>query len=120
MDTKSKFLRFGFGFLLGIFLLLIMFGNRDFSCVRNYFPQGRVLENIKKKELVFSTKIPAEYKKITDTTYFKEVFLKYATVNFDKSNPQKKPCGEYLISNDTLTLLIKNCYDKAEIVDIDY
>ncbi len=118
MDLKSKFLRFGFGFLLGLFLLLIMFGARDFSCVGNYFPQGRVLEDIKQKELIFSTEIPTDYKKITDTIYFKEVFLKNASVNFSESNPRKKPCGEYLITNDTLKLLIKNCEDKAEVLYI--
>lgn len=76
MDIKSKFLRFGFGFLLGIFLLLIMFGNRDFSCVGNYFPEGRVLEDIKQKKLIFSTSIPSNHTKITDTAYFKLIFLK--------------------------------------------
>lgn len=116
MDTKSKFLRFGFGFLLGIFLLLIMFGNRDFSCVGNYFPEGRVLEDIKEKELIFSTQIPSNYNKITDTVYFKHVFLKNASVDFSKSEPRKKPCGEYLISNDTLELLIKNCEKKSRSI----
>ncbi len=119
MDIKSKFLRFGFGFLLGIFLLLIMFGDRDFSCVGNYFPQGRVLEDIKRKKLIFLAEIPTDCKKITDTLYFTEVFLKNASVNFSESNPRKKPCGEYFISNDTLNLLIRNCEDKAEVIYID-
>lgn len=120
MDTKSKFLRFGFGFLLGIFLLLIMFGNRDFSCVGNYFPDGRVINDIKNKKITFSTKIPAEYKKLTDTTYFKTIFLQKASVQFNESEPRKEPCGEYWITNDTIRVLIKNCREQAEILDIKH
>ncbi len=118
MDTKSKFLRFGFGFLLGVFLLLIMFGNRDFSCVGNYFPEGRVLNDIKNKKLIFSVELPVEYSKLTDTAYFRNVFLEEASVQFNQSEPRKEPCGEYWITNDTVALLIKNCREQAEVLKV--
>ena len=118
MDTKSKFLRFGFGFLLGVFLLLIMFGDRDFSCIGKYFPEGRVLDNISKKEIVFSTNVPDEKKIIRDTAYFKHIFLNNATVDFNRSNPQKEPCGEYIISNDTIEISVKNCRNQVEVFQV--
>ncbi|MFV0236983.1 MAG: hypothetical protein ACK5HU_00405 [Flavobacteriales bacterium] len=119
MNIKSKLLRFGFGFLLGIFLLLIMFGDRDFSCIGNYFPQGRVLESIKNKKLIFITKVPTDYQRITDTLYFRNIFLKNASIDFAKSNPRKEPCGEYFISNDSIELLIKNCSKKLEVLELN-
>ncbi len=119
MNTQSKFLRFGFGFLLGVFMLLIMFGDRDFSCVGDYFPEGRVIQNIKTKKIIFPENLPNKYKRLTDSIYLNNIFFKNASVIFDKSDQHKKPCGEYFITNDTISLLIKNCEDQVEVLHIE-
>lgn len=119
METKGRFLFFGFGFLLGITLLLILFKNRPFTYFSKYLPQGRVLESIYNKKIVFSTKnIPNDYEKIFDTVYFKHRFLKEAKVDFGKSNARKKPCGEYWLSNDTIQVLVENCVKEAIIREV--
>ncbi len=119
METRGRFLFFGFGFLLGITLLLILFKNRSFNYFSKYLPQGRVLESIYSKKIVFSTKnIQNDYEKILDTVYFKQKFLKEAKVDFSKSNARKKPCGEYWLSNDTIQVLLENCVKEAIIREV--
>lgn len=81
------------GVILGVIAVYFMFGNRDFQC--SYFPNDRVLNDLRSKELVFSE--TAECTKTClklDSNDVHQILVAGA-VSFNESEPRKEPCGEY-------------------------
>ena len=118
LDTKNRILRFVLGFFLGLFILMIFFGRRDFSCLNTYLPEGRVLESMSRKTKITSAvALPKSLENLTDTTEFRQ-FLKQAHIDFNKSNARQKPCGQYFVTQDQYNLTIQNCDDVVKIISI--
>lgn len=115
--------RFGFyfiGFSAGLIFLAFFFNGKRTSC--SYGPEARVIKNITSKKVIFSNDAKAFLlKENIDTTTIKNA-LKVGDVKFDKSDPQKKPCGYYYIqlniNNKNIASVIENCEKQANVESI--
>nr|WP_297788051.1 DUF4258 domain-containing protein [uncultured Allomuricauda sp.] len=79
-----------------------------------YFPNCRVLKDMRSKTLTFSESLPEEYR----DTLMIQAFLEDGDVDFGKSDTKSDPCKTYFISHEQngkeLELQAKNC--KEEVV----
>ena len=80
-----------------------------------YFPNCRVLKDMRSKPLTFSESLPEQYR---DTVMIQS-FLKDGDVDFGKSDTKSKPCKTYFISHEyegkALELQAKNCEEDVVI-----
>ncbi len=83
-----------------------------------YFPNCRVLKDMRSKPLHFSEDFQFE----KDTILIK-TFLTDGDIDFGKSDTKSEPCKTYFISNKTengeIFLKAQNCPDKVLIVAIE-
>lgn len=84
-----------------------------------YFPNCRVLKDMRSKPLVFSENIGNTAK---DSLIVKS-FLREGNIDFGKSDTKTKPCKIYYISNTVegkdLLMKMKNCNDKVIVETIE-
>ena len=67
-----------------------------FSC--SYFPNDRVLAEIKLKKLAFSSQAQQQMKTLSLTEKFiSDSILTKGKINFDESQAQANPCPKYII-----------------------
>ena len=76
-----------------------------------YFPNCRVLKDLRSKPLTFGEALPQEYR---DTILIKS-FLTDGEVDFGKSNTKSEPCKAYFVEKDGKTLEVKNCPDQIVV-----
>jgi len=78
-----------------------------------YFPNCRVLKDMRSKTLTFSESLPEEYK----DTLLLQSFLEDGDVDFGKSDTKSEPCKTYYVSQtidgENLEMQVKSC--KQEI-----
>ncbi len=100
---------FSIGLVLGSLVVYFMVSKRtDISC--NYFPNARVLKDLRTKPLVFSDLAACQKACLAlDSNDVKMLFAAGAVI-FSESQPRKKPCGEYK--------LIVRLPDEREIVGL--
>ena len=119
--------RFGYymgGFSVGLILLAFFLKGSDTeipSC--DYMPEARVLKNMRNKGYVLSAEVAQEMRKINIDTMNINALLLEGDVDFDKSEPRKKPCGIFFIKSPqsqttSLEIKVSNCEDKAQIIAI--
>jgi hypothetical protein len=121
MKFVHRFAYYLVGLILGLFFVAAIFSGKDTRC--NYFPNARVLNDLRNKPFGYSEKasqILAE--KWIDTIDIKNT-LQYGDVDFDKSNIELKKGKLYSIEgkttkNEKITLKVINYSDKAVLEDI--
>lgn len=121
MKFVHRFAYYLIGLILGLFFVAAIFSGKDTRC--NYFPNARVLNDLRNKPFNYSEKasqILAE--KWIDTVDIKNT-LQYGDVDFDKSNTEFRKAKVYVIEGKTLKgqeiiLKIKNEENKATLEDI--
>ena len=121
MRIRHRFAYYLIGFTMGLFFVAAIFIGKDTRC--NYFPNARVLNDLRNKPFHYSEKakqILAE--KWLDSTDIKNT-LTYGDVDFDKSNVAKENGKLYVIEgktvkNQLITLEVINYADKAVLKDI--
>jgi len=121
MKFVHRFAYYLIGLIMGLFFVAAIFSGKDTRC--NYFPNARVLNDLRNKPFYYSDKasqILAE--KWMDTTDIKNT-LKFGDVDFDKSNVELKKGKLYIIEGKTvkkqeITLKVINYSDKAVLEDI--
>ncbi|MFV5703153.1 DUF4258 domain-containing protein [Flavobacterium sp. XS2P12] len=121
MKFVHRFAYYLVGLILGLFVVAAIFTGKDTRC--NYFPNARVLNDLRNKPFNYSEKasqILAE--KWIDTIDIKNT-LKYGDVDFDKSNTEFRKGKVYVIEGKTLKgqeiiLKIKNEEGKATLEEI--
>jgi hypothetical protein len=121
MKFVHRFAYYLVGLIMGLFFVAAIFSGKDTRC--NYFPNARVLNDLRNKPFYYSDKasqILAE--KWIDTTDIKNT-LKFGDVDFDKSNVELKKGKLYVIEGQTtkkqeITLKVINYSDKAVLEDI--
>ena len=78
-----------------------------------YFPNCRVLKDLRSKPLVFDENLPLTYR----DTLLIQSFLKDGDVDFGRSDTKAKPCKIYLIAQEVdgknLELQIENCPEQV-------
>jgi hypothetical protein len=106
---------------MGLFVVTAVFIGKDTRC--NYFPNARVLNNLRTKPFEYSDKaIVILSQGWIDSTDIKNT-LTYGDVDFDKSNIQFGKGKLYTIEgkttkNQDITLKVVNYEEKAVLEDI--
>jgi hypothetical protein len=109
------------GLVLGLFFISAVFSGKDTRC--NYFPNARVLNDLRNKPFNYSEKASQILsEKWVDTSDIKNT-LKFGDVDFDNSNIEVGNGKIYVIEGKTLknqeiTLKIINYSDRAVLQDI--
>ncbi len=109
------------GFSIGLIILAFFFSGKRTSCA--YFPEARVLKNIRSKPYSISAEARESLERNNlDTTAITEI-LRYGDVDFGLSETRKEPCGYYvinheLISEKEMTLILLNCEDSVKVQSI--
>ncbi len=89
-----------------------------------YFPNCRVLKELRSKPLTYSPSIQELISSTDlDTTEIK-VLLREGDVNFTKSDTEASPCKEFIVEGriheKEASLLFKNCENSTILESIDY
>lgn len=106
------------GVILGTILVIFFFGDREIKC--SYFPNDRVLADLQKKELLFSSEVDCLNECLgADTTFYFHV-LRGSVVDFDHNQRgTDNQCTEYKMSfTDTAgehLFYIENCDSTATV-----
>lgn len=117
---------FLFGLSIGIVFLTFFFKKKTAETGVSfcYFPNCRVLKDIRSKQLHYSEEINQLmlHKELDslDIIYF----LREGDVDFSKSDTKSSPCKTYLIEAELhgkeAFLTVKNCTSKAQISKLEY
>jgi hypothetical protein len=121
MKFFQRFAYYFVGLIMGLFFISMVFSGKDTRC--NYFPNARVLNDLRNKPFNYSpksTQILAQ--PWIDTSDIKNT-LQFGDVDFDQSNVAVGKGKKYVIEGKTLknqeiTLIITNYSDKAVLEDI--
>jgi hypothetical protein len=109
------------GLVLGLFFISAVFSGKDTRC--NYFPNARVLNDLRNKPFNYSDKASQILsEKWVDTTDIKNT-LTHGDVDFDNSNVEVGNGKLYVIEgktakNQEITLKVVNYSDRAVLQDI--
>ena len=120
-DLLHRFKLFGSGFAIGIVLLVFILNGKKSRC--NWFPNERILNIIRQKDIKYTPNINQLIKtEIIDSTDI-NLFLLNGDVNFSKSQVKNKPCRKYWIDgeikNKKATLHVKICDSIAYLDKLD-
>lgn len=121
MKFAQRFAYYLVGLVIGLFFVALVFSGKDTRC--NYFPNSRVLNDLRNKPFDYSekaSKVLAEG--WIDTVDIKNT-LQYGDVDFDKSNTEFHKAKLYVIEGKTIknipiTLKISNREEKATLEEI--
>ena len=117
MNTARKVIYYLVGVAIGVVLVYFIFGNRDIQC--SYFPNDRVLYDLRKKDLHFSQNVEEKY----HDTILAEDFLLMGDVDFERSATENTDtCNHYIIVHSTdsaeYEMQVYNCDKTARITRI--
>jgi hypothetical protein len=121
MKFFQRFAYYLVGLVIGLFFVALVFSGKDTRC--NYFPNARVLNDLRNKPFYYSDKASEILaQKWIDTADIKNS-LQYGDVDFDNSNLIVKKGKMYTIEGKTIknqevVLKIINYSDKAVLEDI--
>ena len=121
MKFVHRFAYYLIGLIMGCFFVALVFSGKDTRC--NYFPNARVLNNLRTKPFQYSDKaIQTLNEKWVDTADVKST-LTYGDVDFDQSNVPLKKGKLYIIEgktvkNQEIILKVINYEDKAILDEI--
>lgn len=121
MKFVHRFAYYLIGLIMGCFFVALVFSGKDTRC--NYFPNARVLNNLRTKPFQYSDKaIETLNEKWVDTADVKNT-LTYGDVDFDQSNVPMKKGKLYIIEgktvkNQEIILKVINYEDKAVLDEI--
>ena len=121
MKFTYRFAYYLIGLLMGLFVVAAIFSGKDTRC--NYFPNARVLNDLRNKPFVYSDKASQILnEKWVDTADIKNT-LKFGDVDFDKSNLPLEKGKLYTIYGKTakhqeITVEVINYSNKAVLRDI--
>lgn len=121
MKFSHRFAYYLIGLIMGSFFVAAVFSGKDTRC--NYFPNARVLNDIRNKPFHYSDKASLILsEKWIDTIDIKNT-LKFGDVDFDNSNIKVGTGKLYringkTITNQEITLEVINYSEKAVLNDI--
>lgn len=119
-DMKRRFTLYGFGFFIGILLVIFFLGGKNTSC--NWLPNDRMLQIIRSKQINYSTEATQVLNtKKVDSADIAQILIR-GEIDFSKSNVKNNPCRKYLINgNDeqkNIALTVQICDSIATIQKI--
>ena len=116
-DMKRRFGLYGFGFAIGILLVIFILGGKDASC--NWMPNARMLQIIRSKQISYSEEVQTKVNSaLIDSTDIDQVLV-LGDIDFSKSEVKNNPCRKYLINGNIkdqkAELTVKVCDSIATI-----
>ncbi len=108
---RRRFTLFGFGFIIGIMLLLFFLNGKNASC--DFFPNERMLKILRNKHRVYSEDVLQlmTTNKIDSTAI--EFLLNNGDIDFSKSKVRQEPCRYYwidgIIHEKESSIYVQNC-----------
>jgi hypothetical protein len=112
MKFVHRFAYYLLGLIMGLFVVAAFFSGKDTRC--NYFPNARVLNDLRSKPFYYSKEASAVLsQKWIDTIDIKNC-LKYGDVDFDQSNVVVDGGKKYIVDGKT----VKN--QEIKLVLINY
>lgn len=121
MKFVHRFAYYLIGLVMGCFFVALVFSGKDTRC--NYFPNARVLNNLRTKPFQYSDKaVRTLSEKWVDTADVKNT-LTFGDVDFDKSNVPFNGGKTYIIEgktakNQEIILKVTNYEKKAVLEEI--
>ncbi|TCN55559.1 DUF4258 domain-containing protein [Flavobacterium circumlabens] len=120
MKFVHRFAYYLIGLIMGCFFVALVFSGKDTRC--NYFPNARVLNNLRTKPFEYSPKaIQTLNEKWVDTADIRKT-LTYGDVDFDQSNVPFKKGKLYIIEGkikeQEIILKVINYENKAVLDEI--
>ncbi|EJL60474.1 DUF4258 domain-containing protein [Flavobacterium sp. CF136] len=121
MKFVHRFAYYLVGLVMGCFFVALVFSGKDTRC--NYFPNARVLNNLRTKPFQYSEKaIQTLNEKWVDTADVKNT-LTFGDVDFDQSNVPFNKGKLYIIEgktakNQEIILKVTNYENKAVLEEI--
>lgn len=111
--------RFGWflvGVTIGTILVVFFFGDRDIQC--SYFPNDRLLADLRKKEVVFSGEVRCQNECAGVDTGFYNVVFRNADVDFGyNQRGTDHECNEYKLDYEDERgghiFFVENCQDST-------
>lgn len=121
MPFFRKLLYYLIGVGLGVLIVMFLFGDRDFGC--SYFPNDRVLSDLRKKELSIPEEVQSKMATSGLDTADIRVMLQEGTVNFDLVERGLDSCKSYWISLEKeaqkpFSALWQNCDSVVTVLDV--
>lgn len=119
MLKKLKF--YLIGFVPGLIIVFFILNQKGTSC--SYFPNDRVIAETLTKDFSYTEqfKKALEANKISEKE-LKDNIIPNGTINFDKSNAQKKPCPEYILlypkDNPIYEINYSKCKETADFIGL--
>lgn len=115
-DLIRRFKLYGFGFLLGLLLVYVLFHGR--SCE---MPSSRKLAELEHQKLEYSKHAVCRMQCRNITEAEIKQILKSGKVNYDKSNVHEKPYGTYAVEGiavdgKNLRIIIADCDTISKVV----
>ena len=93
---KLKF--FLIGLIPGLLLVFFILNKKGASC-SGYLPNSRVIAETLSKEMVYSPAFSEEMKlNNVDEKFLKDSIITKGSIDFERSQAQKKPCPEYMLT----------------------
>lgn len=120
MKLWRKLLLFGLGLGLGVLMVQFIFGDRtDIQC--NYFPNDRVLYDIRNKERLYDAEVENQMRLGNIDTSDVRDLLEMGKVDFENSQRGLGSCKNYWISfkpenKDKFFLQFENCDSTAKVI----
>lgn len=121
MKLYQRFAYYLIGFTLGLFFVAAIWSGKDVRC--NYFPNSRVLNDLRNKPFDYSPAADSIFTKGWITKADIKTILTYGDVDFGKSNVAVKGGKLYVIEGKTakaepVTLEVVNNTEKATLTAI--
>ena len=117
MDFIKRLGWYMVGVVIGIFLVIFIFGDRDIQC--SYFPNDRVLYDMGKKRLIISEDHWEELAdKGIDSSGVQDM-LSHGTVDFIASNVDLDSCKEYRVEHENWAARWQNCASELRLLGVE-
>jgi Domain of unknown function (DUF4258) len=109
------------GFTMGLFVVALVWSGKDTRC--NYFPNARVLNDLRNKPFHYSLEASERLKEDWIDTLDIKNTMTYGDIDFDKSNVKKEGGKLYIIEGKTtagepIELRVINYEKKAVLENI--
>ncbi|HAD97759.1 MAG TPA: hypothetical protein DCG19_10160 [Cryomorphaceae bacterium] len=123
MPVWKKILYYLIGVGLGIFMVSFLFGGRKIEC--SYFPNDRVLYDLRKKDRVVTDEVLAQLSGEGMDTSDISMLLTSGNVDFEKSKTKGDSCHIYWIDSDKehkrpFSAEVRNCDSVATVLNINF